>query len=51
MIRGVGWIRAGEDGLRDIGNIPLKDADGVPVRVRDVAEIAFGGEIARAQSP
>lgn len=45
VIRGVGWVRAGEDGLRDIGNIPLKDVDGVPVRVRDVAEVAFGGEI------
>jgi cobalt-zinc-cadmium resistance protein CzcA len=45
VIRGVGWVRAGEDGLRDIGNIPLKDVDGVPVRVRDVAEVRFGGEI------
>ncbi|MEN8174861.1 MAG: CusA/CzcA family heavy metal efflux RND transporter [Pseudomonadota bacterium] len=44
-IRGVGWVRPGEDGLRDIGNVPLKDVDGVPVRVRDVAEIAFGPEI------
>ncbi len=44
-IRGVGWVRPGEDGLRDIGNIPLKDVDGVPVRVRDVAEVAFGPEI------
>ena len=45
VIRGVGWVRAGEDGLRDIGNIPLKDVDGVPVRVGDVAEVSFGGEI------
>ncbi len=44
-IRGVGWVRPGEDGLRDIGNVPLKDVDGVPVRVRDVAEVAFGPEI------
>ena len=44
-IRGVGWMRPGEDGLRDIGNVPLKDLDGVPVRVRDVAEVAFGPEI------
>ena len=34
VIRGVGWVRSGEDGLRDIGNIPLKDADGVVVRVK-----------------
>jgi len=44
-IRGVGWVRPGEDGLRDLGNVPLKDVDGVPVRVRDVAEVAFGPEI------
>ena len=45
VIRGVGWVRAGEDGLRDIRNIPLKDEDGVVVRVADVAEVRFGGEI------
>ncbi len=45
VIRGVGWVRSGEDGLRDIGNIPLKDADGVVVRVKDTAIVAFGPEI------
>jgi cobalt-zinc-cadmium resistance protein CzcA len=45
VIRGVGWLRSGEDGLRDLGNIPLKDVDGVPVRVRDVASVSFGPEI------
>ena len=35
VVRGVGWVRSGADGLRDIGNIPLKDEDGVVVRVRD----------------
>ena len=45
IIRGVGWVRNGEDGLRDIGNIPLKDEDGVVVRVNDVANVAFGPEI------
>ncbi|NOX75420.1 MAG: efflux RND transporter permease subunit [Gammaproteobacteria bacterium] len=45
VIRGVGWVRSGEEGLRDIGNIPLMDVDGVPVRVRDVANVAFGPEI------
>jgi len=46
-IRGVGWVRPDEDGLRDLGNVPLKDVDGVPVpvRVRDLAEVAFGPEI------
>ncbi len=45
VIRGVGWLRAGEDGLRDIANIPLKQEDGVVVRVGDIAQVKFGGEI------
>ncbi len=45
VIRGVGWVRAGNDGLRDLANVPLKIVDGVPVRVRDVARVAFGPEI------
>jgi cobalt-zinc-cadmium resistance protein CzcA len=45
VIRGVGWIRSGENGLMDIGNIPLKDQDGTVVRVRDVASVEFGSEI------
>ncbi len=45
VIRGVGWLRAGEDGLRDIAAIPLKHSDGTVVRVGDLAEVAFGGEI------
>lgn len=45
VIRGVGWVRSGEDGLSDIADIPLKDIDGVPVRVRDVSRVAFGPEI------
>jgi cobalt-zinc-cadmium resistance protein CzcA len=45
VIRGVGWLRSGQDGLRDIGNVPLKDVDGVPVRVQDVASVQFGPEI------
>ena len=45
VVRGVGWVRPGEDGLKDIGNIPLKIVDGVPVRVRDVANVAYGSEI------
>ncbi len=45
IVRGVGWVRSGEDGLRDIGNIPLKDTDGIVVSVRDVAKVSFGAEI------
>ncbi|MFZ1537203.1 MAG: efflux RND transporter permease subunit, partial [Chromatiaceae bacterium] len=39
VIRGVGWVRPDEDGLRDLGNIPLKNLDGVAVRVADVAQV------------
>ncbi|MBF0427969.1 MAG: efflux RND transporter permease subunit [Magnetococcales bacterium] len=45
VIRGVGWVRAGKDGIRDIANIPLKNKDGVAVRVHDVAQVEFGSEI------
>ena len=45
VIRGVGWVRGGEDGLRDISNVPVKDEDGVVVRVSDVAKIEYGSEI------
>lgn len=45
IIRGVGWVRPEQDGLRDIGNIPLKDKDGTVVRVSDIAKVEFGGEI------
>ncbi len=45
VIRGVGWVRSGEAGLRDIGNIPILEVDGVAVRVSDVARVEFGPEI------
>ena len=45
VIRGVGFVRSGEDGLRDIANVTLKDEDGFVVRVRDVGTVRFGGEI------
>jgi len=45
VVRGVGWVRSGEDGLRDIANVSLKEVDGVAVRVRDVANVVFGAEI------
>ena len=45
IIRGVGWVRSGESGLNDIGNIPLKQDDGTVVRVKDVAKVKFGSEI------
>jgi cobalt-zinc-cadmium resistance protein CzcA len=45
VIRGVGWLRSNEDGLRDIGNIPLKQDDGIVVHVNDVATVEYGAEI------
>ncbi len=45
VIRGVGWVRGGDDGIRDISNIPVKTEDGVAVRVSDVARISYGSEI------
>ena len=41
LIRGVGLIRI----LDDIRNIVLKEREGVPIYVRDVAEVQFGGEV------
>jgi len=45
VIRGVGWISAGKEGLSAIASIPVKTVNGVAVRVRDVANVVFGGEI------
>jgi len=45
VIRGVGWMRSGKNGLTDIADVPLKEVDGTVVRVRDVAKIEFGSEI------
>ena len=45
VLRAVGWIRSGDEGLFDIRNIPVKEADGVTVRVQDIARVERGGEI------
>jgi cobalt-zinc-cadmium resistance protein CzcA len=41
LIRGVGLIAS----LEDVGNIALKESQGVPVYVRDVATVQFGSEV------
>ena len=41
LIRGVGLIRT----LEDISNIVLKEDDGVPIFVRDIAEVRIGTEV------
>lgn len=45
VIRGVGWMRPGNDGLTDLENVPVKESDGTVVRLRDLAQVKFGGEI------
>jgi cobalt-zinc-cadmium resistance protein CzcA len=45
VIRGVGWIPGGKDGLQAIAAIPVKTVNGTSIRVRDVAVVEFGGEI------
>ena len=46
LIRGVGLITT----LDDIRNIVLKEMNGVPVYVRDVAHVTFGGEVRQGAS-
>lgn len=46
LIRGVGLISS----LEDIRNIVLREMDGVPVYVRDVAQVTFGGEVRQGAS-
>lgn len=46
LIRGVGLISS----LDDIRNIVLKEMNGVPVYVRDVAHVTFGGEVRQGAS-
>lgn len=46
LIRGVGLISS----LEDIRNIVLREMDGVPVYVRDVAHVTFGGEVRQGAS-
>lgn len=46
LIRGVGLIKT----LDDIRNIVVKELEGVPVYVRDIAEVKFGGEVRQGAS-
>ncbi len=45
VIRGTGWLAAGEAGLRNIADMPIKTIDGVVIKIGDVAQVGFGGEI------
>ncbi|QOJ22696.1 MAG: efflux RND transporter permease subunit [Gammaproteobacteria bacterium] len=46
LIRGVGLIAT----LDDIRNIVLREMDGVPIYMRDVAEVTLGGEVRQGAS-
>lgn len=45
VIRGMGWLGNGEQGLEQIRQVPVKTSDGITVTVNDVAEVALGAEI------
>lgn len=46
LIRGIGLIKT----LEDIRNIVLREIDGVPIYVRDVAQVKFGTEVRQGAS-
>ncbi len=43
LVRGIGLLR----GLDQIRGIPLRTVDGAPIRIGDVAEVAYGPEVRR----
>jgi cobalt-zinc-cadmium resistance protein CzcA len=45
VIRGTGWYRGGNEGLKDIGQVPVKTIDGTVITVNDVASVSLGSEI------
>ncbi|MBU2894664.1 CusA/CzcA family heavy metal efflux RND transporter [Colwellia sp. D2M02] len=45
VIRGMGWLTAGEDTLAQIAQTPLKTVNGVVVTIGDVATVSLGSEI------
>ncbi|MBC3764316.1 efflux RND transporter permease subunit [Neptunicella marina] len=45
VVRGIGWLQAGELGLKQIAQIPVKTLDGTVVTVSDLAQVEWGAEI------
>ncbi|MGK0524706.1 MAG: cobalt-zinc-cadmium resistance protein CzcA [Pseudomonadales bacterium] len=45
VIRGMGWLGNGEQGLEQIGQVPVKTSGGITVTVDDVAQVELGTEI------
>lgn len=47
IVRGYGWVEAGEAGLDDLRDIIVAERNGNPVYVGDIAEVGFGAAIRR----
>jgi len=45
VIRGMGWIAPGKNGIKQLKQIPIKTIDGTVVTVSDVASVSMGEEI------
>ncbi len=45
VIRGVGWMSHGKQGLAELGQTPVKTVEGTVVTVADVAKVEIGKEI------
>ena len=45
VIRGTGWFKSGNEGIKDISQVPVKTVDGTVVMVSDVANVVIGSEI------
>ncbi|MEC4726121.1 CusA/CzcA family heavy metal efflux RND transporter [Shewanella sp. D64] len=45
VVRGYGLLPAGDAGLQAIAQIPLTEFGGTPIRVSDIANVAYGSEI------
>ena len=49
VIRGMGWLGNGEQGLEQIRQVPVKTSDGITVTVNDVAEVRWALKFARVR--
>ncbi len=45
VIRGTGWLGHGQQGLEQIGQVPLKSINGTTVTISNVAKVELGSEI------
>ncbi|MAZ44203.1 MAG: CusA/CzcA family heavy metal efflux RND transporter [Legionellales bacterium] len=45
VVRGEGWLPAGDDGIAALKSIPLKTVHGTPIYIGDLANVNYGSEI------